>query len=77
MGRAVLIGTVTYGLSGKDTCTVDNGYDYYVRVSRYLDWIIGVTQLDSDHLKSSGHKTYFTDLFNEYSDQYIREKFLN
>lgn len=77
MGRAVLIGVDSYGLIGKDRCEASDGYEYYVRVSRYIDWIIDVTQLDVEHLNQSGHKSHFTDLWNEYSDRYIQNRFLD
>ena len=64
MGRAVLIGIVSMTKEGlTNDCQKTFGIE--ARVSRYIDFIIGTTKLDTQHLTSTGHTVHFTDYFDD------------
>ena len=66
-GRAVLVGVLSGGLNFCSTRDDDGRPvpSYYIRVSRYIDWIINVTGLDVEHFAQSGHTPEFDDYWNE------------
>ena len=45
-GRAVLLGVLSVGNVEGDSCTSEEGFAIYTRISEFIPWIKEVTKLD-------------------------------
>ena len=62
-GRAVIVGVTSLAYTDTEECSLYG--TIFVRVSRYIDWIISVTKMDVQHLTETNHTSHFTDYFRD------------